>query len=74
MDPNGIDVKLGRFGLNEKNILYAMTTTEFPDADDPGELSRWATMIDTQFVMNTWNILIRKYLRDPDQFACLLTF
>lgn len=40
MDPNGIDVKLGRFGLNEKNILYAMTTTEFPDADDPGELSR----------------------------------
>lgn len=38
MDPNGIDVKLGRFGLNEALALYSKT--EQTTIDDPGELSR----------------------------------
>lgn len=39
MDPNGIDVKLGRFGLNEALGLYS-TTESTTTTDDPGELSR----------------------------------
>lgn len=39
MDPNGINVKLGRFALNENNI-FSMTTTEFPNGDDPGEFTK----------------------------------
>lgn len=40
MDPNGIGVKLGRFGLNDAHVIYSMSTTENPDTDNPGELSR----------------------------------
>lgn len=40
MDPNGIDVKLNRFGLNDVHPL--LTSTEFPTSndDDSGEFSR----------------------------------
>lgn len=40
MDPNGIDVKLNRFGLNDVHPLLA--STEFPSINDgeDGELER----------------------------------
>lgn len=40
MDPNGIDQKLGRYGLNEALALYAPTEPTSAATDDPGELSR----------------------------------
>lgn len=40
MDPNGIDVKLSRFGLNEALALYATTESTSAARDEPGELSR----------------------------------
>lgn len=40
MDPNGIDVKLGRFTLNEANV-YSMQSRDLSILDEPDELGRY---------------------------------
>ncbi|XP_037031398.1 G-protein coupled receptor moody isoform X2 [Bradysia coprophila] len=57
MDPNGIDVKLERFGLNEALKFYSTTESTLAD-DDPGELSRFARPLLTFAAVMTILIMI----------------